>query len=74
MTKKIHLIGLIIIPVVFLIIGSFLDLQIAQGIYFKDNYFGIIMSAFGEYPIYFAISLIGGSFFYLGLSNKIIAF
>ena len=73
MTKKIHLIGLIIIPIVFLIIGSVLDLQIAQGIYFKDNYFGIIMSAFGEYPIYFAISLIGGSFFYLGLTNKNIA-
>ena len=73
MKNKLHFIPLIAVPIIGLILASFFDLQIAQGIYFKDNGFGIVMSAFGELPIYLAISAIGGSFFCLGLKqNKIV--
>ncbi len=70
MTNKKHFIPLIAIPLICLIIASFLDLEIAQAVYWKDNYFGIIMSALGELPIYLAISAIGGCFFFLGLRDE----
>lgn len=52
MTRKIHFIVPFAIALIGLIVGSFLDLQIATGIFFKDNAFGLILSAFGCTPVW----------------------
>lgn len=52
------------------IIGSFLDLNISQAIFSKNNGFGIFMSAFATIPGYGLLSFLGGVLFALTLKNK----
>ena len=52
-----------------LIVGSFLDLQINQALFSKNNGFGLFIAAFGTLPGYCMIAVLGGGFFSLGLKK-----
>lgn len=55
---------------VLFIIGSFLDLQIAQAIFSRDNIFGLVASAVTTIPGYGGIALCGGCLLAFGLDKK----
>ena len=52
------------------IIGSFLDLQISEAIYSKNNTFGLVMSIVGTLAGYSPLALAGGILFGLALTRK----
>ena len=60
MIKKRHFFIVIGILLTGLIIGSFLDLQINQALFSKNNAFGLIMASFAVYPCYAGLAFIGG--------------
>lgn len=70
MTRKIHFIAPFAVAIIGLIIGSFLDLQIANGIFFKDNIPGLIFSAFGCAPIWMFFSMISAMMVRVALKKE----
>ena len=52
------------------IVGSFVDLQLSQAIFMRNDTFGLVLSAIGTTPGYGCIAIIGGSFFSIGLLRK----
>lgn len=73
MVKKIDFIIVLAVAFIGVIVGSFLDLQISQNLYFPNNAFGLAMSGLGEAPIYALLGSIAAISFMLGLKiHKII--
>ena len=70
MIKKRHFLIVIGVLMVGLIVGSFLDLQINQAIYSKNNTFCLIMASFGTYPCYAGLAFIAGGLFVTALKRK----
>lgn len=70
MKKRFHLFIIIGILLVGFIVGSFLDLQIDQAVFVKNNAFGLIMASFGVYPCYMGLAFIGGGFLSTTLRRK----
>ena len=62
MKKRFHLFIIVGILLAGFIVGSFLDLQIDQAVFVKNNAFGLIMASFGVYPCYMGLAFIGGGF------------
>lgn len=58
------------IALIGIIVGSFLDLQINQGIYSQGNWFGVVMAAFGASPVYMMLSALGVGYFLFALKDK----
>ena len=52
------------------ILGSFLDRQLSDAIFSRDNGFGLTISVIGTLPGYMVLALLGGSAFALGLHKK----
>ena len=52
------------------IVGSFLDLQISEAIFSRDNTFGLIISVLGTIPGYGLLAIIGGAMFSLVIYKK----
>ena len=70
MKKRYHFFIVMGVLLIGLIIGSFLDLQINQALFFKDNAFGIGMAAFGVYPAYMGLSFAGGTLFLVAIKRR----
>ena len=70
MKKRFHLLIIIGILLAGFIVGSFLDLQIDQAIFSKNNGFGLFMASFGVYPCYAGLAFIGGGFLVTTLKRK----
>lgn len=70
MIKKRHFIMVMSILFVGLVVGSFLDLQINQAIYSKNNGFGIFMAAFGTIPSYAGLAFLAGGLLGATLKRK----
>ena len=70
MKKRFHLLIIIGILLAGFIVGSFLDLQIDQAIFSKNNGFGLFMASFGVYPCYAGLAFIGGGFLVTALKRK----
>ena len=70
MIKKRHFLIVIGVLLAGFIVGSFLDLQINQAIFSKDNTFGLIMASFAVYPCYAGLAFISGGLFATGLKRK----
>lgn len=66
MIKKWDFIIVFAVALVGIIIGSFLDLQISQNLYFPDNTFGVVFAGLGEAPGYAAFSFVSTLAFLLG--------
>ena len=60
MKKRYHLFIITGILLVGFIIGSFLDLQIDEALFNKNNGFGLFMASFGVYPCYAGLAFVGG--------------
>lgn len=52
------------------VIGSFLDLQVSQAIFSRDNTFGLLVSSIGTLPGYLLLSFIGGGFLSIALKKQ----
>ena len=70
MKKRFHLLIIIGILLVGFIVGSFLDLQIDQALFSKNNGFGLFMASFGVYPCYAGLAFIGGGFLCTTIRRK----
>ena len=70
MKKRFHLLIIIGILLVGFIVGSFLDLQIDQALFSKNNGFGLFMASFGVYPCYAGLAFIGGGFLCTSIRRK----
>ena len=70
MKKRFHLLIIIGILLAGFIVGSFLDLQIDQALFSKNNGFGLFMASFGVYPCYAGLAFIGGGFLVTTLKRK----
>lgn len=58
--KNRHFIVIASILLVGLIVGSFLDLQISEAIFMKNNFVGLLFASFGTYPTYMGLAFLGG--------------
>ena len=70
MKKRFHLFIIMGILIVGFIVGSFLDLQIDQALFQKNNGFGLFMAVFGVYPCYMGMAFVGGAFLTTTLRRK----
>ena len=70
MKKRFHLLIIIGVLLIGFIVGSFLDLQIDQALFNKNNGFGLFMASFGVYPCYAGLAFIGGGFLVTTLRRK----
>ena len=52
------------------IVGSFLDLQLSQAVFIRNDTFGLVLSAIGTTPGYGCFAIIGGSLFAIALLRK----
>lgn len=68
--KRLLFLPAILIPIIGIIIGSTIDLQINQAIYDRYNWFGIFFSAFGEFPVYSFLGVMAAGFIHLCKSFK----
>ena len=68
--KRLLFLPAVLIPIIGIIIGSSLDLQINQAIYDRYNGFGIFFSAFGEFPVYSFLGVMAAGFISLCKSFK----
>ena len=64
---RLHIFIAMAVFIVMIIVGSFLDLQINQAIFSKNNGFGITMAALSIIVGYGVLAMMGGTFFYHGL-------
>lgn len=69
MIKKLDFIIVFAVALVGIVVGSFLDLQISQNLYFPSNTFGIVLAALGEAPGYAAFSFCSIIALLLGIKN-----
>lgn len=60
MKKRLHLFIVIGVLLAGFIAGSFLDFEIDQALFDKNNGFGLFMASFGVYPCYAGLAFIGG--------------
>ena len=51
------------------IVGSFMDLEIMEEVFSRNNGFGIFISTIGTIPGYGMLALLGGGFAYLGIKK-----
>lgn len=70
MKKRFHLLIIIGVLLIGFIVGSFLDLQIDQAIFNKNNGFGLFMASFGVYPCYAGLAFIGGGLLSTTIKRK----
>ena len=70
MKKRFHLLIVIGVLLIGFIVGSFLDLQIDQAIFNKNNGFGLFMASFGVYPCYAGLAFIGGGLLSTTIKRK----
>ena len=70
MKKRFHLLIIIGILLAGFIVGSFLDFQIDQALFQKNNGFGLFMASFGVYPCYAGLAFIGGGFLATSIRRK----
>ena len=70
MKKRYHLFIVTGILLVGFIIGSFLDLQINEAMFSKNNGFGLFMASFGVYPCYIGFAFAGGGLLITSLKRK----
>lgn len=52
------------------IIGAFLDQQISQGLFHRDDTFGLLVSVVGTLPGYLLLSFVGGGFLSIALKKQ----
>lgn len=69
MVKKIDFIVVFLVAILGIIVGSFLDLQINEILYFPNNAFGLTLSSIGEAPVYALFSALGIISILLGWNN-----
>ena len=69
MVKKIDFIVVFLVAILAIIVGSFLDLQINEILYFPNNAFGLTLSSIGEAPVYALFSALGIISILLGWNN-----
>lgn len=67
---RLHLLIVLIIAIAGFIVGSTLDLEIAQAVFSKDNTFGLVCSAIGTLPGYMILAVIGGGFASIAFRSK----
>ena len=70
MIKKRHFFIVIGVLLIGFIVGSFLDLNIDQALFDKNNTFGLIMASFGVYPCYAGLAFIGGGLLAATIKRK----
>ena len=70
MKKRFHLLIIIGLLLIGFIIGSFLDLEINEALFSKNNGFGLFMASFGVYPCYIGLAFIGGGLLSTTISRK----
>ena len=70
MKKRFHLLIIIGLLLIGFIIGSFLDLEINEALFSKNNGFGLFMASFGVYPCYMGLAFIGGGLLSTTISRK----
>ena len=58
--KRRHIFIAIGVSLILLILGSFFDLQISQGLYVGDNFFVLLLTGIGQYPLYGALGFLSG--------------
>ncbi|MCQ2792577.1 MAG: phosphatase PAP2 family protein [Bacilli bacterium] len=71
MKNRLLLIPAVSVVIILLIVGSFCDLQIAQGIYLADNGFSHFMSAFTFFPICFMGAFMCGNLLRIVINKRI---
>ena len=64
---RLHIYIMLGIFVVGFILGTFIDLNVSQAIFSRDNGFGLTMSAIGTIPGYMIFAVLGGGFLALGM-------
>ena len=67
---RLHIYIVLAIFVVGFVIGTFVDQQLSQKIFLRDNAFGLTISAIGTIPGYMILAMLGGGFFALGIHKK----
>ena len=67
---RLHFYIILGVIVVFFILGSFLDLQINEALFSKNNGFGLTLAAIGALPGYLVLSFIAGGFIALASKKK----
>ena len=70
MKKRFHLLIVIGVLLAGFIVGSFLDLEINQALFSKNNGFGLFMASFGVYPCYAGLAFIAGGFLSTSMRRK----
>ena len=67
---RLHICIVLAIFVIGFILGSFIDLQLTEAIFSRDNGFCLTMSAIGTIPGYMILAVLGGGFFALALHKE----
>ena len=67
---RLHIYILLGVFLIGFIVGSFVDLQLSTSIFYRDNAFGLTISAIGTIPGYMILAVLGGGFFALGLHKN----
>ena len=67
---RLHIYLVLGLFVVGFIVGTFVDRQLSEAIFSRDNAFGLTISAIGTIPGYMILAILGGGFFALGLLKK----
>ena len=70
MKKRFYILIVIGVLLAGFIVGSFLDLQIDEALFSKNNGFGLFMASFGVYPCYAGLAFIGGGLLCTTLRRK----
>ena len=69
MVKKWDFLIVIGIALIGIVVGSFIDLQISQHLYFPNNTFGVVFAGLGEAPGYAAFSFVATLALLLGIKS-----
>lgn len=70
MIKRRHFIIVISILLICFIVGSFLDLQIAEAVFVKNDFTGLLFASFGTYPCYMGMAFLGGGLLLTTIKRK----
>ena len=67
---RLHLYIILGFFVITFVLGTFLDEQVSQAIFSRDNTFGLLVSSIGTLPGYLLFSFIGGGFLSIALKKQ----
>ena len=67
---RLHILIVLAIFLVGIIVGSFVDYQLSNAIFSRNNGFGLFMSAIGTIPGYMILAVLGGGMFTIAFKNK----